>query len=67
MSKNSPNFCIGGYFEFWAQNWQKGVKICNLDEPFFLGWAVSDMADRVIFDIGWVVDKACVYTMKGQW
>ena len=24
------------------------------------------MADRVIFDIGWVVDKACVYTMKGQ-
>ena len=25
------------------------------------------MADRVIFDIEWVVDKACVYTMKGQW
>ena len=22
------------------------------------------MADRVIFDIGWVVDKACVYTMR---
>ena len=22
------------------------------------------MADRVIFDIGWVVDKACIYTMK---
>ena len=22
------------------------------------------MADRVIFNIGWVVDKACIYTMK---
>ena len=22
------------------------------------------MADQVIFDIGWVVDKACIYTMK---
>ena len=22
------------------------------------------MANRVIFNIGWVVDKACVYTMK---
>ena len=22
------------------------------------------MADRVTFDIGWVVDKACIYTMK---
>ena len=25
------------------------------------------MADQVIFDIGRVVDKACAYTMKGQW
>ena len=25
------------------------------------------MADRVIFDIGQVVDKAYIYTMKGQW
>ena len=25
------------------------------------------MADRVIFDIEWVVDKACIYTMKGWW
>ena len=25
------------------------------------------MADRVIFDIGWVVDKVCIYIMKGQW
>ena len=24
------------------------------------------MADQVIFDIGQVVDKACIYTMKGQ-
>ena len=23
--------------------------------------------DWVIFNIGQVVDKACVYTMKGQW
>ena len=25
------------------------------------------MDDQVIFDIGWVVDKVCIYTMKGQW
>ena len=33
----------------------------------FLFWLVSFqlMANRVIFDIGWVVDKVCVYTMKG--
>ena len=24
------------------------------------------VADQVIFDIGWVVDKACIYTMNGQ-
>ena len=25
------------------------------------------MAEQVIFNIGWEVDKACAYTMKGQW
>ena len=35
MSKKLPNICSGGYFEFLAQNWQKGVKICNSDAPFF--------------------------------
>ena len=25
------------------------------------------MANQVIFDIWWVVDKACICTMKGQW
>ena len=36
---------------------------------FFFFWltCLRLMADRVIFDIGWVVDKACIYTMKGQW
>ena len=24
------------------------------------------MADQVIFNIGWLVDKACIYTMKGS-
>ena len=69
MSKKLPNFCSSGYFEFGAQNWQKGVKICNSDAPFFFFFWLTGfqlMADRVIFDIGWVVDKACVYTMKGQ-
>ena len=36
---------------------------------FFLYFWLSGfrlMAHRVIFDIGWVVDKVCVYTMKGQ-
>ena len=31
---------------------------------FFLLSGFRLMADRVIFDIGWVVDKVCVYTMK---
>ena len=33
------------------------LKICDL---------LRLMADRVIFEIGWVVYKVCVYTMKGQ-
>ena len=35
---------------------------------FFRFWSIGFqlMADRVIFDIGWVVDKACIYTMKGR-
>ena len=46
----------------------KGVKICNSDEPFFFFGLTGFrfMANRVIFDIGWVVDKASIYTMKGQ-
>ena len=50
-----------------SKNWQKGIKICNSDEPFYF-WLSSFrlMANRVIFDIGWVVDKACVYTMKDR-
>ena len=35
MSKKLPNFCSGGYFKFWPQNWQKGLKICNSDALFF--------------------------------
>ena len=37
MLKKFPNFCSNGYSEFSPQNWQKGVKICNSDEPFFGG------------------------------
>ena len=35
---------------------------------FFLFWLISFwlMADRVIFNIGRVADKGCVYTIKGQ-
>ena len=56
------------YFEFSPQNQYKGVKIYSPEVHFFfLFWSIGFrlMADRVIFDIGWVVDKACVYTMKG--
>ena len=69
MSKKLGNVCSDGYFEFWAKNQQKGVKICNSDADLFLFWSISFqlMADQVIFDIGWVVDKAYTYTMKGQW
>ena len=48
---------------------QKGVKICNLDEPFFFFFGLTHfrlMAIRVIFDIGWVADKCPVYPMKGR-
>ena len=42
MSKSWLNFCSDGYFEFWAKNLQKGVKLCSPDEPFF-GSMVSDL------------------------
>ena len=43
--------------------------MCEFDMPFFLFFWLTGfqlMADRVIFDIGRVVDKVCIYTMKGQ-
>ena len=35
----------------------------------FLFWSISFwlMANQVIFDIRWVVDKACICTMNSQW
>ena len=41
MLKNFPNFCSDGYYEFLPQNWQKAVKICNSDEPFFFLFLVD--------------------------
>ena len=41
----------------------------NPDAPFFFFFWLTGfrlMVNRVIFDIRWVVDKACIYTMKGQ-
>ena len=48
------------YFEFRAQHQYKGVKIYSPEVHFFLFWSIGFqlMADQVIFDIGWVVDKA---------
>ena len=55
MSKKVRNFCSDGYFEFWVQNQQKGVKICPPDAPLFLvDWFLTN---QVILDIGQVVDK----------
>ena len=47
---------------------KKVYKYVNLMHFFFFFWLTGFrlMADQVIFDIGWVVDKACIYTMKGQ-
>ena len=46
---------------------RKVYKYVNLMHLFFFfgltGFRL--MADRVIFDIRWVVDKVCIYTMKG--
>ena len=58
------------YFEFWPQNQYKGVKIYSPEIQFlFVFWLTGFqlMANWVILDIGWVVDKVCIYTMKGQW
>ena len=46
---------------------RKVYKYVNLMHLFFVFWSTSFrlMADQVIFDIGWVVDKAWIYTMKG--
>ena len=44
----------------------KYVNLMHLFFFFFWSTGFQLMADRVIFDIGWVVDKACVYTMKGR-
>ena len=46
---------------------RKVYKYVNLMHFFFFGLTgFRFMANQVIFDIGWVVDKACVYTMKDQ-
>ena len=46
---------------------RKVYEYVNLMHLFFF-WSTGFrlMADRVIFDIGWVVDKVCIYTIKGQ-
>ena len=44
----------------------KYVNLMHLFFVFFLLTGFRLMADRVIFEIGRVVDKACIYTMKGQ-
>ena len=36
MSKNLPNFCSDGYFEFLVKIFQKSVKIYNSDAFFFV-------------------------------
>ena len=58
-----------GILNFELKMCRKVYKYVNLMHFFFFFfWLTSFrlMADRVIFDIRWVVDKACVYTMKGQ-
>ena len=48
---------------------RKVNKYVNLTHLFFFVFWLTGfrlVADRVIFDIGRMVDKASVYTMKGQ-
>ena len=68
MSKNSEISVAMGISNFELKMYRKVYKYVNLMHFFFFFWLTSFllMADRVIFNIGWVVDKACVYTMKGQ-
>ena len=56
-----------GILNFDPKTSIKGVKIYSPDLLFFF-WLTGFrlMANQVIFDIGWVVDKACVYTMKDR-
>ena len=58
-----------GILNFDPKIGRKVKKYVTRMNPFFCFLLSSFwlVADRVIFDIGWVVDKVCVYTMKDQW
>ena len=48
-----------GILNFELKMWRKVYKYVNLMHFFFFGLTgFRLMADQVIFDIGWVVDKA---------
>ena len=69
VEKNSEISVAMGILNFELKMCRKVYKYVNLMQLFFFFfWLTSFrlMADRVIFDIGRVVDKACVYTMKSQ-
>ena len=57
---------VMGILNFEPKVCRKMYKYVNLMHLFFWLSSFQLIADQVIFDIGWVVDKACVYTMKGQ-
>ena len=58
-----------GILNFDPKIGRKVYKYVTQMNLFFFFWLSHFrlMADRVIFDIGRVVDKACIYTMKGWW
>ena len=62
VQKVTQRFLAICILNFNPQNKHRGVKIYSPENNFFLSWSISFrlMADRVIFDIGWVVDKACI-------
>ena len=61
MSKKFRNFCSDGYFEL--KMCRKVYKYVNLMHFFFFFFWLTGfrlLADRVIFEIGQVVDKVCI-------
>ena len=68
MSKNSEISVAMGILNFQLKMCRKVYKYVNLMQFFFFFWLTGFrlMADRVIFEIGWVVYEVCIYTMKGQ-
>jgi hypothetical protein len=52
--KRSPKFCVSGNIgivENGIIEFEESVKVCDLDQPYFLGRAVQWFVDKVHYDL----------------